>query len=316
MIRYFLAILFILSVFYSNAQQQIIFDQFFVNDVIYNPAISGSKTYNPLIIQTRQQWAGFDDAPFSTSISYHQAIKYNTAIGGFINVENSYPSRQLNLQLNYAYHIPLNSNNTYLSFGLGPKFMLYSLNFNRQDLPDVNDPAFNFNSHNEMLADFSTGFYLYNKNFSLGFSALNILQSSFNGEVFTNSLNQSVSNSFGENIEIRHFYLTGSYRGNIINNDWEIEPYLQISSAEKQSNVVRFSSRIIFLEDNWLSVGLSNNGLISSGIGFKANNICFGYSYGQQLNGEIVRYNYGSHELTLTFKLISYNQKERTSFWY
>ena len=66
------------------------------------------------------------------------------------------------------------------------------------------------------LADFSTGLYLYNKNFSLGFSALNILQSSFNGEVFTNSLNQSVSNSFGENIEIRHFYLTGSYRGNII----------------------------------------------------------------------------------------------------
>ena len=76
------------------------------------------------------------------------------------------------------------------------------------------------------------------------------------------------------------------------------------------------SSRIIFLEDNWLSIGLSNNGLISSGIGFKANNICFGYSYGQQLNGEIVRYNYGSHELTLTFKLVSYNQKERTSFWY
>lgn len=316
MTRYLLLILCVISAFFSNAQQQILFDQYFINDVIYNPAISGSKTYNPLVIQTRQQWAGFDDAPFSTSISYHQAIKYNTAIGGFLNVENSYPSKQLNFQLNYAYHIPLNSNNTYISFGLGPKFMLYSLNFNREDLPDLNDPAFSFNEHNEMLADFSSGFYLYNENFSLGFSALNILQSSFNGEVFTNSLNQSVNNNFGENIEVRHFYFTSSFRGNIINNDWEIEPYLQISSAENQTSLIRFSSRIIFLKDNWLSFGLGNNGLISSGIGFKANNIYLGYSYGQQLSGEIVRYNYGSHELSLTFKLPSYNQKERTSFWY
>jgi hypothetical protein len=53
MTRYLLLILCVISAFFSNAQQQILFDQYFINDVIYNPAISGSKTYNPLVVQTR-----------------------------------------------------------------------------------------------------------------------------------------------------------------------------------------------------------------------------------------------------------------------
>ena len=48
--------------------QEPLFTQYYVNDMILNPAISGSKTYNPVTIQTRQQWLGFEGAPFSTSI--------------------------------------------------------------------------------------------------------------------------------------------------------------------------------------------------------------------------------------------------------
>ena len=70
-------ILLILNVLFSInsiAQQEPLFTQYYVNDMAINPAISGSKTYNPLTIQTRQQWLGFEGAPLSTNISYHGAL--------------------------------------------------------------------------------------------------------------------------------------------------------------------------------------------------------------------------------------------------
>ena len=57
------------------AQQQPVFTQYYVNDLIINHAVSGSKSYNPLIIQTRQQWLGFEGAPLTSNISYKEVIK-------------------------------------------------------------------------------------------------------------------------------------------------------------------------------------------------------------------------------------------------
>ena len=68
---------FILSIFLSItafSQQELLFSQYYVNDMVINPAVSGSKIYNPLTIQTRQQWVGFDGAPLTSSMSYHGAL--------------------------------------------------------------------------------------------------------------------------------------------------------------------------------------------------------------------------------------------------
>ena len=105
------------------------FSQYFTNDVIYNPAISGSNDYNQFTLQSRQQWLGFEGAPLSANISYHGPLNNRSAMGGYLEYDRTTPSNQTNLQINYAYHVPLNSNNTYLSFGLGAKVMYYYLNF-------------------------------------------------------------------------------------------------------------------------------------------------------------------------------------------
>ena len=55
---------FIISVLLGiSAFAQPLFTQYYLNDMAINPAISGSKTHNPLIIQTKQQWVGFEGAP-------------------------------------------------------------------------------------------------------------------------------------------------------------------------------------------------------------------------------------------------------------
>ena len=125
-------IILILSVLLSVslfAQQEPLFTQYYNNDMAINPAVSGSKTYNSLSMQTRQQWLGFEGAPLSTNINYHGALNNRSAMGGYLMFDKANPSLQANLQLNYAYHIPLNYNKVNLSFGVGAKLMYYNLDF-------------------------------------------------------------------------------------------------------------------------------------------------------------------------------------------
>ena len=189
--NFLIFLLFSFLFFSATSQQSIMFGQYFVNDVIYNPAISGSKEYNQLTIQTRKQWLGFEGAPLSANISYHGALNNRSALGGFLEYDQTYPSSQSNLQMNYAYHVPLNKEDIYLSFGVGAKFMYYNLDFNLEDLPPGNDPAFSAKSYENFLGDASSGVYLYGNNFYIGYSVLNMIESSFNKEAgygFSNNI--------------------------------------------------------------------------------------------------------------------------------
>ena len=202
----FFVILFFGSTVFLNAQQQTNFTQFYSNEIIFNPAVSGSKTYNPLVLQTRQQWLGFEGAPLSTSISYHKLVDQNNAFGGIFNFEQTYPSIKIELQPTYAFHVPLNSKTTNLSFGLAPSLMYYSINFDLEDLPQNQDPAFSGSTYSSASIDFSSGIYLYNKRLSIGLSCVNMIQSSFDGEVLVQS-NQTVGKtSFGKNLRERIYY--------------------------------------------------------------------------------------------------------------
>ena len=79
-----------------NAQQSIMFSQYYNNKVIYNPAVSGSELYNPLILQTRQQWLGFEGAPLSANISYHGSLNNRSALGGYFEHDRTSPANQTN----------------------------------------------------------------------------------------------------------------------------------------------------------------------------------------------------------------------------
>ena len=138
-----------------RSQQVAMFSQYFLNDVVYNPAISGSKDYNPLVFQTRKQWIGFDGSPFFSNISYHGSVNNRSALGGFLDYHHTSPSNQANFQLNYAYHVPLNSDDVFLSFGIGSKIMYYYLDFNESDLPPGYDPAFSANAYQSVSSNAS-----------------------------------------------------------------------------------------------------------------------------------------------------------------
>ena len=302
-IIFILSILFSVSVF---AQQEPLFTQYYVNDMAINPAISGSKTYNPFTIQTRQQWLGFEGAPFSTNISYHGALNDRSAMGGYLMFDQTYASLQANLHLNYAYHVPLNYDKVNLSFGLGAKLMHYNLDFNIGDLPPGEDGAFSASAYDKTLADASSGVYLYGHNFYAGFSVSNMFQSSFNtpakGSPYPNS-------------EYRNYYGMGAYRYNIMNNDWQFEPSFLIRKMQFQSSITDLTTRVIYLENNWAGLTYRTNETFVFSFGFAKNNMHFSYSYDHTFDGEIMEHTYGTHELGITIKIQTLATQRHIGFW-
>jgi type IX secretion system PorP/SprF family membrane protein len=276
------------------AQQEPLFTQYYVNDMVINPAVSGSKTYNPLTIQTRQQWLGFEGAPLTSNISYHGALNDRSAMGGYLMFDKAYPTTQANLHLNYAYHIPLDYDNVNLSFGLGAKVMYHNLDFNQEDLPPGFDPAFSTSSYEKFLGDASSGVYLYGSNFYTGFSVSNMLESSFN---------TTVSGSPYPNSELRIYYAMGAYRFNIINNDWQLEPSFLIRKMHFQSSMTDLTTRILYLENTWGGLTYRTNGTAILSMGFGTENMNISYSYDHTFAGEIMPYTYGTHELGISFRI-------------
>ena len=298
-----LSVLLSVSVF---AQQEPLFTQYYNNDMAINPAVSGSKTYNSLSMQTRQQWLGFEGAPLSTNINYHGALNNRSAMGGYLMFDKANPSLQANLQLNYAYHIPLNYDKVNLSFGLGAKFMYYNLDFKNEDLPPGIDPAYSASSYDNTLGDASAGTYLYGRNFYLGFSACNFLQSSFNTPIGLSP----VSNKL-----FRNYYTMGAYRFKVMNWDWQLEHSFLIRKMELHKNIMDITSRIMYLEDTWAGLTFRTNGTLVFGFGFAANKLHISYTYDHTFAGEIMQYTYGTHELGLSFRIKTLASQRHIGFW-
>ena len=301
-IFFIIGTLFVVNAF---AQQEPLFTQYYVNDMSINPAISGSKSYNPLTIQTRQQWLGFEGAPLSTNISYHGALNNSSAMGGYFMFDKATPSLQANLHLNYAYHVPLNYNDVKLSFGLGAKLMYHNIDFNKEDLPPGIDPAFSASSYDKTLADASSGVYLYGKEFYVGFSVSNMFQSSFNTEV---------QGSPYPNSEYRNYYGMGAYKFQIINNDWQLEPSILIRKMQYQKGLTDITTRILYLDNTWAGLTYRNNGIAIFSFGFGAN-MHISYSYDHSFSDEITQYSFGTHELGISFRIGTLASQRHTGFW-
>jgi type IX secretion system PorP/SprF family membrane protein len=300
---------FILSIFLVTsafAQQEPLFTQYYVNDMVINPAVSGSRTYNPLIIQTRQQWLGFEGAPLTSNVSYHGALNNRSAMGGYLMFDKAFPTMQANLHLNYAYHVPLDYDKVNLSFGLGAKVMYHNLDFNNNDLPPGDDQAFSAGTYDKFLGDASSGVYLYGKHFYAGFSISNMFQSSFN---------TPVTNSPYSNREFRNYYGVGGYRFNIMNNDWQLEPSFLIRKIQFQSVMTDLSSRILYLENTWAGLTYRTNGTAIISFGFGVNSIDISYSYDHTFAGEIMQYTYGTHELGISFRIETSATDRHIGFW-
>src|SRR5687767_147246 len=116
--KFFLGLLLVECLFSSSfAQNYAVYNSYYVNPFLYNPAEAASE-YTWIFVNHRQQWMKVDGAPVMTTFNAHTLL--NETHAGIGIRASSYKRGILNttdFSLSYAYGVPLNKTNL-LFFGL------------------------------------------------------------------------------------------------------------------------------------------------------------------------------------------------------
>jgi len=122
-VRGYIILLSILLSFSARAQQDVLLSQQHWSRTNINPAATPVSNYANAFLIIREQWglfgSGFQGAPSSQMFNVHSYIEdIRSSVGLSIVNDAVGRSRNLNLMLNYAYHLRVGQEG-YLAFGLG-----------------------------------------------------------------------------------------------------------------------------------------------------------------------------------------------------
>ncbi len=179
--HFFLIVLIIATINpYVCAQQDIFygFDDFI--GLKYNPAYTGNKDFNDLMLLSRQQWVGFEGAPQSYLLLSHFTLKDNkAAIGAELSNFTLGPITETGIFFYYSYSIRINDRST-LAFGLKAGTDLYQANLNNILLIDPADILFENNVDLKMLPNIGAGLHYNTPEYFIDISFPGIIRNKLN----------------------------------------------------------------------------------------------------------------------------------------
>ncbi len=73
---------FVLTLFTANSQQPQVYNQFFMNPYMYNPAYAGVEGHAAIFVMYRDQWTNVEGAPQISHASFHVPLEGGIALGG------------------------------------------------------------------------------------------------------------------------------------------------------------------------------------------------------------------------------------------
>jgi len=273
--------------------------------------MAGYDGYTSLNTTIRQQWLGFEGAPLTYSASWQTRLlrqsyrivqspvkkgnmllpstKGRVGLGAYVINDVNANVAKTGVQISYAYHILMNNNQ--LSFGLAAKAFQYRINEDALTFDDQGDPLINGGLNNVgYCPDADVGVFWWSNDFFIGASASNLFQSAI--KIGGNDLLNYKT--------IRHYWFMGGYKFKI-GEDTQLEPNFLFKTSEQFLPQGDLGLKIYYREDYWAGVSGRTDGSVILLFGMRADQIYIGYAFDYSLS-EIRKFNYGSHELALSFK--------------
>ena len=157
-----------LSLHRVSAQLHLGQTQFARNEIFFNPAYAASKDYYVASANIREQWVGINGSPSTQSFSFFGPIP-KKQIGLGLNITNDAigVTKQQLINLSYAYRI--NFNNSILSMGMNLGAKTFSIDFEKLNLDNFNDPNLG-NSIKRFVPYTGAGVYFVKDNYNIGLS--------------------------------------------------------------------------------------------------------------------------------------------------
>ena len=205
----------------SRAQQPQVYNQFFMNPYMYNPAYAGVEGHAAIFVMYRDQWTNIEETPQISHVSFHVPLEGGIAIGGaaFNVTQGLLTTSAVKASASYLINI---DRTHFLRFGMSLGAGINSVNITEFDSPG--DGAFeNFLDQSTFfIGDVGVAYHF--GHFNVGLSLPNL----FNYNPITQKEVADIEFSPTDNALFKI-----NYRGHI-NDDLAFEPHL----IYRYSNVI------------------------------------------------------------------------------
>ena len=274
------------------AQQDAQYTQYMYNTININPAYAGSRGVLSVFGLHRTQWVGLDGAPTTNAFSVNTPIN-NSKLGvglSFVN-DRIGPTEENTISADVSYTVQ--TSETYnLSFGIKGTANLFSLDVNKLNPADANDPRL-YNFDNNFTPNVGAGVYFHSDKLYVGLSVPNFFETI-----------RYEDNSISVTKERMNFYLIGGYVFDL-GPSIKFKPAFLAKTIEGAPLQLDVSGNFLINDKFTIGAAWRWSAAASLMAGFQITDGLFvGYGYDLETT-RLSRYNSGSHEIFLRFELFS-----------
>lgn len=288
--------------FSAIGQNDFFFNHYMFNPSYYNPAWVGVESEAFVTGHHRSQWLGYESsfdgsggAPSSQLVSL--VVPARGKIAGLgLSLSNDRVANLTNLQARFSVSTKKEFRFGNLFIGLMPSIFSQSLDFS-QFRPVEPEPGLSQGKESQIKFDLNAGLYFQsNRNYFIGFSAVNILEPTFDygGQL-------SGSNNLSNAISTNYIISGGTSIG--ISRDFVFKPTTLIRTDFK-SYTFELSGIAYYQEKMWggLSFRRSESISLLMGYAFLENQLHFGYAFDYVIKDREAKQP-TSHEIYIRYNL-------------
>jgi len=288
-------ILFLLIACSLNAQQVVMFNNYFFKPMVNNPAYTGIDSAPNLMLVNHTQWTGFKGGPQYNILTFDgNFINKNTGLGVILYSDKKGINNRIGGDLSYSYKLHFKSKLN-IQLGLAIGAVNQSIDYSRAITETQNDPSLFSNKQSTTTFNTNLGIAEIYKSFEFGFA-----------------MPQIANNKIGyiSNSDTRTFYTQSRHYMSSLNYKIPITKAVSITPQALlrylPSAPIQYDANIKLDWQNklWLGATYKNNYAMGLNVGFVLyKRLTIGYSYDYILGN--LNKNAGlSHEILLNFKFI------------
>lgn len=295
----------------AHAQNYPVYNSFYVNPYLYNPAEALTE-YTQVYGLYRQQWTQVEGAPVISALTFNTLM--NETRAGFGGKISSYKRGILNTtdaELTYAFGLPVGQKN-WLFFGLSGGLTSNSVDMSKLKDSDLSDPAISAYLNNNMQPAANFGLlYRAGNGLNFGVSLPQLFPAKFNSNAsFSNTTVSPADNVFvtlyyKRKVESR---IVSKRKGNVrkkVKTQDAIAPlefYFNYKYSKFGNSQFEFLGKLNLSQYFWLGASYRLPYGYTGNLGFNISRFVLSYSYepgGQPDKG----FSQGTHEMMLGLRL-------------
>jgi type IX secretion system PorP/SprF family membrane protein len=281
---------------FLSAQQDPLYNQYFFNQAMINPAYTGiHNVFNATAI-SRTQWAGVEGAPLTNTLNVStSAFKNKVGFGSTLIYDTYGINNNTEFNLSASYKIDLSINRVF-SFGLQGGVINYNYNFNNLNLQYLDDQILINATEQVTKPNFGIGAWLMADNYYIGLSV---------PRVFDITLNDGSSESVRYR---RHFYLSAGYVFDQLFS-LKFKPSILLMYVDENNYALDLNASVLLNEIIWVGASFRNFSAVGLNTQIKLKeNLKFGYGFELPLNNTAL-IGFGTHSLMLSIDLALFNRQ-------